>query len=360
MKFKVGDKVKFLNEKGGGVVSRIIDPKMVNVTIEDGFEIPVLMTELLRIETEAPFDSPKHMFREDFDTEIRATTEPDFIPESLSIPLTVNGARGTVPEGLFLAFVPRDQKWLIMGMVDIYLINHTTSEILYSIFLEKENGGFKGFDYGSCLPESMILLESIERDHLPKWSKGIVQAIFHPEDTEVVYYPGNSGFKLKLPRFYLENSYQDSAIMVDKCILISLIPLSTVGIISGSETSLKETLEVPVHEAKEQKPVNIIDRHKTSPTEAVVDLHIEELTDHAQIMESSEILNTQVNYFTRCLENGMHNNLTKIIFIHGVGTGVLKTAMKEILKEYTNVEFRDASMRDFGYGAMEVIIRKII
>jgi dsDNA-specific endonuclease/ATPase MutS2 len=41
-----------------------------------------------------------------------------------------------------------------------------------------------------------------------------------------------------------------------------------------------------------------------------------------------------------------------------VGTGVLKTAMKEILKEYQNVEYRDASMRDFGYGALEVVIRR--
>jgi hypothetical protein len=358
MKLKVGDRVKFLNEKGGGVVSKIIDSKMVNVTIEEGFEIPVLMTELLRIDTEAPYDSPKHMFREDFDTEINATTEPEFILENTSIPVTLNSARGSVPEGLFLAFVPRDQKWLIMGMLDIYMINHTRSEILYSIFLENENGTFTGFDYGSCLPESMILLESIERDHLPKWSKGIVQAIFHPEESEVVYAPGNSGFKLKLPRFYLENSYQDSAIMTDKCILISLIPLSTVGIISGSETPLKETREVPVLDATEQKPVNIIDRHKTSPAEAVVDLHIEELSNNPQTMDSSEILNTQINYFTRCLENGIHNNLTKIIFIHGVGTGVLKTAMKEILKDYQNVEYRDASMRDFGYGALEVVIRR--
>ena len=40
MKFKVGDRVKFLNENGGGVVSKIVSPSMVNVAIEDGFEIP--------------------------------------------------------------------------------------------------------------------------------------------------------------------------------------------------------------------------------------------------------------------------------------------------------------------------------
>ncbi len=40
MKFKEGDKVVFLNEKGGGIVTRVVDEEIVHVSIEDGFEIP--------------------------------------------------------------------------------------------------------------------------------------------------------------------------------------------------------------------------------------------------------------------------------------------------------------------------------
>jgi hypothetical protein len=47
VKFKVGDKVKFLNDTGGGVVSGIIDNKLVNVRIEEGFDVPVLISELV-------------------------------------------------------------------------------------------------------------------------------------------------------------------------------------------------------------------------------------------------------------------------------------------------------------------------
>ena len=47
MKIKVGDKVKFLNDTGGGTVSEIINDRMVNVRIEDGFDIPALITELI-------------------------------------------------------------------------------------------------------------------------------------------------------------------------------------------------------------------------------------------------------------------------------------------------------------------------
>lgn len=37
----IGDKVKFLNETGGGVITKFIDPETVLVRIEDGFEVPV-------------------------------------------------------------------------------------------------------------------------------------------------------------------------------------------------------------------------------------------------------------------------------------------------------------------------------
>jgi dsDNA-specific endonuclease/ATPase MutS2 len=69
------------------------------------------------------------------------------------------------------------------------------------------------------------------------------------------------------------------------------------------------------------------------------------------------MLRIQVNYFTRCLDSAIANNFSKVTFIHGVGTGVLKTAMKQILKDYPNVEYRDASMKQFGYGATEVVIK---
>ena len=34
--FKVGDRVNFLNDKGGGVIKKIIDTRMAEVEIEDG------------------------------------------------------------------------------------------------------------------------------------------------------------------------------------------------------------------------------------------------------------------------------------------------------------------------------------
>lgn len=48
MKFKVGDRVRFLNDQGGGIVTKVISSSLVNVRIEDGFEIPTVVSELIK------------------------------------------------------------------------------------------------------------------------------------------------------------------------------------------------------------------------------------------------------------------------------------------------------------------------
>lgn len=59
MNLSIGDKVSFLNEKGQGIVSKIINKKMVAVTIEDGFELPFAVSELILIEAAIKKETPK-------------------------------------------------------------------------------------------------------------------------------------------------------------------------------------------------------------------------------------------------------------------------------------------------------------
>ncbi|NOX46067.1 MAG: DUF2027 domain-containing protein [Chlorobi bacterium] len=357
MKFNIGDRVVFLNESGGGVVSKILSPSLVNVRIEDGFEIPVVISELMKVETGSLPGSFKSAFDEEVIVEAPEQPKQEYESDSRNIPLMNIGGQGILEKGIFLAYVPHDQKWLITGMVDLYLVNHTEYDILYSFIREEEKGGFSGFDYGSVTPESMLLIESIERDEIEKWCRGVVQVLYQKEEDTKILSPGSAEFRVKPARFYTEGSYKNSSLMEGKAIVVSLLPLSAQASLLRSGTEKKQT-EPEVKIAKEVKPKHIIEEHKTSPHEAVVDLHIYELVDNHQNMENSEMLRVQINYFTKCLDSAIANNLSKVTFIHGVGTGVLKTAIKEILKDYNNVSSRDASMKEFGYGATEVLIRK--
>ena len=50
MQIKVGDKVRFLNAEGGGVVSKILGKEMVAVTDEDGFDYPTPARECVVVD----------------------------------------------------------------------------------------------------------------------------------------------------------------------------------------------------------------------------------------------------------------------------------------------------------------------
>ena len=113
MKFKVGDKVKFLNEKGGGVVSKIISGSLVYVATEDGFELPTSTGDIISINPESKAEL---MFSEDFnvnmDDQVTIGSHGSG-EEQLSSTKVKPGAEET--PGVYLAFVPDDQQWFITG-----------------------------------------------------------------------------------------------------------------------------------------------------------------------------------------------------------------------------------------------------
>ena len=359
MKFKIGDKVNFLNDNGGGIVTKIISASLVNIQIEDGFEIPTLTNELVLANELVSFDRK----RGDFFTSSRSAVAPP-VPEkeepvhfdNRTSKLRIFKAKGDDKKGLYLAYVPQDQRWLLTGLIDIYLVNYTGYEVLFSLFLRKENGAWEGRDYDAIPPESRLLLASIDREDIELWTYGVIQALYHKELSDSVLAPVNSTFSFKPARLYRENVYIDSSFLQEKAFLFLVNEIATQQAVAERSEDEKYDEEVQMQNAKPQQPKEIIDKHKTSPREAVVDLHIGELTEDYSKMSNQEMLNLQLNYFVRCLESAIKNYLTKITFIHGVGDGILKSKIMEILRAYDNVKTRDASMKDFGYGATEVLI----
>ncbi|PQJ23057.1 Smr/MutS family protein [Tenacibaculum sp. SG-28] len=86
-----------------------------------------------------------------------------------------------------------------------------------------------------------------------------------------------------------------------------------------------------------------------------VDLHIEKLLKTSKGLDNYDILNYQIATAKRKLEYCIHKRISKIVFIHGVGEGVLKSELYHLLKQYA-VDFYDASFQKYGAGATEVYI----
>jgi len=87
-----------------------------------------------------------------------------------------------------------------------------------------------------------------------------------------------------------------------------------------------------------------------------VDLHIEKLTRSSRGMSNYDILNLQMETAKRQLEFAISKRIKKIVFIHGVGEGVLKAELDFFLGRYDNLKFYDADYQKYGLGATEVYI----
>jgi len=118
MKYKLGDFVRFVDEKMEGYITRIIDSELIGVTGEDDFEIPVLASKVTLV----------HGFKPK-GTEVShpAGDEPQ-IPQ---------GEFKT--KGIYLGVVP-DAK--ANSVVHFNLLNDTSFQLLITLITDRQ--GFKG------------------------------------------------------------------------------------------------------------------------------------------------------------------------------------------------------------------------
>lgn len=224
MRYKTGDRVKFLDQKGGGVITKIISSQVVNVKDENGFEIPTLVKDLVKIEEDIP--SSAKMFIESDTEKIAKITNETFEKEDNYSDNQISALKSgynsdKIKQGIYLAFVPHEQQWLLMGNLDLYVLNYTNYDAFYSLFLN-DNDGVEGIDYNIIPPNSKSYIATIEREDLNLWLKGAVQVLFHSNHLEKILPPISSEFKIAGDKFYKESSFVYTPIMSDKVLLIEI------------------------------------------------------------------------------------------------------------------------------------------
>lgn len=88
------------------------------------------------------------------------------------------------------------------------------------------------------------------------------------------------------------------------------------------------------------------------------DLHIEKLVKNFRGMNNYEILTLQTETAQRHIEFAIRNRIPKIVFIHGVGEGVLKSELDFLLGRYDQISFKDGNYQKYGSGATEIYFKQ--
>ena len=118
-----------------------------------------------------------------------------------------------------------------------------------------------------------------------------------------------------------------------------------------------QNLEAVLKEKQSGKPKKIKSKKRSKEATVVeIDLHIHKLTSSTKGMSNFDMLNLQIDTAKHRLEHAIANRIPRLVFIHGVGEGVLRMELETLFWRYPEITFYDADFRKYGAGANEVYI----
>jgi len=134
-----------------------------------------------------------------------------------------------------------------------------------------------------------------------------------------------------------------------------LVRIDSEGLINPTFDEVHKNLQDK--EVFKKKPKRPIVKPKKKELPAMeVDLHIHKLVKSTKGMTNYDMVTLQLDTAKRQLDFAIHKRIPRVIFIHGVGQGVLKEELKYLFGRYDNVKIYDADYKKYGLGAMEVYI----
>ena len=332
MRIRIGDKVRFLNESGGGTVTRLKDSHNVFVEIEDGFEVPYPIKFLVVTETE---------FIVNKDAENLDLT-PNYKPD----------------ENIYFVLEPDHELPLLTDWYSIHLFNQSEFNIFFT-YSVKDGNLYQTLKHGELGPYQKLFLKKINKKQLSEYALNKVELLFFKKRHYIAQIPvaevillnekiisngtfiRNEEFKNPVMYFVLRDKF-----LRDNRQKIELTEFDVERLKKFDEYHTGKN-----QVSKPHKKIQLIE-------EKEVDLHIEELLDDIRGMSNGDMLNFQIKIFQKELDAAISSNFKKIIFIHGVGNGRLKSEIRHILKSYPECMVGDASYKKYGYGATEVILNK--
>lgn len=340
----IGDKVRLLRAKEQGIVSRFLPGGMIEIEIEDGFRIPVMRSELVPV---SPLEAERLLKTSTYGPQkTAAPSAPAILANS----------------GVYLAFVPvNDREYTL------HLVNNTDWEFAYSLGEESAGpaGGvqFRGIHAGLLKPRSQQKMNDLyAHATFESWPTFVVQGLWFRAGKSSLRAPLVKRFKARAATFFknkttvpvLNQPGFQTQLDAESAEATPSVPSSNRPAPPRPATIRPEDLRAEMLKAKSD-----LDSLSVERPSSVVDLHIEELLPQgAGNRNPADLLKLQLDTFEKALENAIASGMNDITFIHGVGSGALKSELHRRMGQHPNVKFfEDAQKQKFGYGATKVTIK---
>ncbi|MBP3511999.1 MAG: DUF2027 domain-containing protein [Prevotella sp.] len=354
---KIGDKVRFLSETGGGIISGFQGKDIVLVEDEDGFQIPAALTDVVVV-NEENYNLP-HTVAGTQSKAADEEAEDDPADRPITFKAPVEERVGGDALSASIAFVPVDIKEMSLTRFETYFVNDSNYYMRYCYFVS-EGTSWSLRSTGEVEPNTKLFIEEFGRDELNSLEHICVQIMAYKRGKDFILKPAvDVRLRIDTVKFYKLHTFCDNIYFEQPALIYTLIEddRQVKPLVVNPEKLMrdfKEKASAGSHAADKPQPARKAD--KNAPV--VVDLHAGELLETTAGMSSADILNYQLDTFRKTLAQYAKQKGTKIVFIHGKGEGVLRHAIvNELRYRFKNYQYQDASFREYGYGATQVTIK---
>lgn len=389
---KIGDKVRFLSESGGGIIAGFQGKNIVLVEDEDGFQIPTPINDVIQVidddystgkvvgSTLPKPTSVKNALTSSATDDEEDQIDDDPSTKEITFRTPVEERKGGNLLSCYLAFVPMDMKDMTHTRFESYFVNDSNYYVRFT-YLSAEGNSWKLKSSMEVEPNTKEFIEEFGKEDLNDLGHVAIQLLSYKRDKSFMLKPTiDVQFRIDTVKFYKLHTFQENDFFELPALLYTIVENDKVTrpLVVDSK-QLKEEMyqkepkdHIEVTKADEKENNTYVRRynarkqtgnpfqlkHRGDKDIVVVDLHAHELLDTTTGMSAIDILNFQLQKFRDTLQQYKDKKGQRIVFIHGKGEGVLRRALiNDLNYRYKKYQYQDASFQEYGYGATQVTIR---
>jgi hypothetical protein len=312
MKFKLGDRVKFISDNMEGVITEIKD-KLYFVTIEEDFAIPTVASDLVKME------------------------ETQFHKKEISKAPAPKSNLIKIYSGIHIAF---DR--ITENLLELRLHNSESNSIQYACF-EKHHNQYVLIDKGELELEQNIPIKQYRMDETSKLPTLVFSINFLDLTCDSIKLPFLKELKISSKDFH--HAYGQCYFLGKQAYHFRI---DEVPVLPGIEKLLQKDFSESASHSSSSKSL--------PHSQDEIDIHIEKLVAQYAGLNPQQIVDIQIKSARDAIDCAYASGQKQLVIIHGVGNNWLKNKVNLMLKSHPKVKrFNKADMLKYGDGATLII-----
>ena len=224
---KIGDKVRFLSEIGGGRVAGFQGKNIVLVEDEDGFQMPMLINEVVVVgdedyDTKHVIEAKANSVKAALNAE-REEVETEPADKPITFKVKPEERKGGDKLSAYLAFVPMDVKELSQTRFETYLVNDSNYYMRY-VYMIAEGAAWTVRGEGEIEPNTKEFIEEFGREDLNALEHSCIQLIAYKRDKHFLLKPTvNAQVRIDPVKFYKLHAFRENMFFEQPALIYTII-----------------------------------------------------------------------------------------------------------------------------------------